>query len=129
MANSAKQRPLTTLPERPLVETTSIYDLFIDIPHPAASLQNGRAYIIEPPGQCHPGVLELFDSASISRIAMFSFPDYDPEKDDGEGEGEQDRVLDDLISGAVLRPEYSQHIIHVVADRYRVDKSECLKCI
>jgi hypothetical protein len=69
--------------ERPLLETTCVFDLFIDIPHPAASLQNERAHIIEPPGQCHPGVLELFDSASISRIAMFSFPDYDAEKDNG----------------------------------------------
>jgi hypothetical protein len=73
--------------ESPLAETTCVFDLFIDIPHPAASLINERAQIIEPPGNSpHPEVLELFDSSSISRIAMFSFPDYDAEKDSTAGE-------------------------------------------
>ena len=70
--------------ERPLVESTCAFDLFLDIPHPAASLNNERVHIVEPPGQCHPGLVELFDAANIARIAMFSFPDYDAQSDEGQ---------------------------------------------
>ena len=66
-----------------LVETACVFDFFVDLPHPAASSKNERAKIIDPPGGCHPGVVELFDSKNLSRIAMFAFPDYDAEKDKG----------------------------------------------
>ena len=68
---------------RPTVETACVFDFFVDLPHPAASSKNERAKIIDPPGECHPGVVELFDSKNLSRIAMFAFPDYDAEKDKG----------------------------------------------
>jgi len=73
----------TETPKRPLVESLCVFDFFVDLPHPAASSKNERARIIEPPGECHPGVAELFDPAKLSRIAMFAFPDYNPESDKG----------------------------------------------
>jgi len=71
-------------PKRPLLEATCVYDFYLDIPHPAFSIINDPARIIEPPGQCHPGCHELFEASNISRIAMFAFPDYDSENDRGE---------------------------------------------
>jgi hypothetical protein len=73
----------TEIPRRPLAESLCVYDFFVDLPHPAASSKNERASIIESPGECHPGVVELFDPANLSRIAIFAFPDYNPESDNG----------------------------------------------
>jgi len=80
---SGQQSMAETPTNRPLVETACVFDFFIDLPHPAASSKNERAKIIDPPGECHPGVVELFDPSKLSRIAMFAFPDYDAEHDKG----------------------------------------------
>jgi len=83
----------TETPKRPLVESLCVFDFFVDLPHPAASSKNERARIIEPPGECHPGVAELFDPAKLSRIAMFAFPDYNPESDKDEKKKQQGGIL------------------------------------
>lgn len=64
--------------------TTCVFDLFFDIPHPAATALCERAKIIEPPGRVHPDIVELYDPSNISRIPKFAFPDFD-ENTDAEG--------------------------------------------
>mmetsp|Transcript_11612 Transcript_11612/g.17596 ORF Transcript_11612/g.17596 Transcript_11612/m.17596 type:complete len:1079 (+) Transcript_11612:370-3606(+) len=61
--------------------TTCVFDIFFDIPHPAASPTCERAKIIEPPGRIHPGISELYDPSNVSRIPKFAFPDYDEQTD------------------------------------------------
>ncbi len=58
--------------------STCVFDLFFDIPHPAASSAScERAKIIEPPGKIHPDVCELYHPSKISKIPKFAFPDFD----------------------------------------------------
>jgi len=73
-------------------EVTCIFDLLFDIPHPAASPLCERAKIIEPPGNIHPDVMEIYDPQNISRIPKFAFPDYDEEAD-----YEQPRINDSTL--------------------------------
>ena len=64
--------------------TTCVFDLFFDIPHPAASPAScERAKIIEPPGRIHPDIIELYHPDNISKIPKFAFPDFDEKKDYG----------------------------------------------
>ncbi len=64
--------------------TTCAFDLFFDIPHPAASPAScERAKVIEPPGRIHPDVSELYHPNNISKIPRFAFPDFDEQKDYG----------------------------------------------
>mmetsp|Transcript_17083 Transcript_17083/g.25078 ORF Transcript_17083/g.25078 Transcript_17083/m.25078 type:complete len:201 (+) Transcript_17083:111-713(+) len=65
-----------------------IYDLFFDLPHPAASSPCERARVIEAStnscsGGCfNASVGELFEASNVSRIARFAFPEYDDQKHD-----------------------------------------------
>ncbi len=75
--------PTGNLVPKPFMEMTYVFDFFVDLPHPAASFKNERAKIIQPPGELHPGIVELLDPSKLSRIAIFAFPDYEIDKDSG----------------------------------------------
>ena len=66
----------------------ALYDLFFDIPHPAASPSCPRARAIDAPSSNNEEILasdlavqtvmdELFDPSNIARIARFAFPEHD----------------------------------------------------
>ena len=56
---------------------TCIFDLFFDLPHPAASVTD-RAKIIDPPVTISPLLMrEMYDADNITRLSRFAFPEYD----------------------------------------------------
>lgn len=59
----------------------SIFDLFLDLPHPAASTGSGGARVIAPPACVNTAseeiANELYESQSIARITKFAFPEHD----------------------------------------------------
>ncbi len=74
-------------------EATTVFDFFLDIPHPAASSKNERTRIIEPPGKINPGLMEIYETSNITRIAMFAFPDYDADNDVGKSVSQSIYIL------------------------------------
>jgi hypothetical protein len=58
-----------------------VFDLFFDIPHPAASPSKERAEIVAPPipEKLRPEIASLYEPRSILLIERFAFPDYDSE--------------------------------------------------
>ena len=65
-----------------------LYDLFFDLPHPAASPSCEQARIFGPPPSLVNAVgsviQELYDPSNVARVARFAFPDHD---DQLHGEG------------------------------------------
>lgn len=56
---------------------TCIFDMFFDLPHPAASTTD-RAKVIEPPVTISPLlVTEMMTPDNITRLSRFAFPEYD----------------------------------------------------
>lgn len=55
-----------------------LYDLFLDLPHPAASPKCHPPFVIKPPdGDESLVTKELGDKDKISSIARFAFPEHD----------------------------------------------------
>jgi hypothetical protein len=73
-----------------MTEAYPIYDLFIDLPHPASSTSCPPAIVIPSPGPQIPAHSELNNSASLGRIARFAFPDFD-DRTDTPSQGELNR--------------------------------------
>ena len=78
-----------TAPSRPAsgkdidrkIKIPKVFDLFFDVPHPAASKDSEPARMIEPP-DVHSQVIlsELYEPSAISRLARFAFPEHDDQK-------------------------------------------------
>jgi hypothetical protein len=61
--------------------TPAVFDVFFDLPHPAASKDSEPARMIEPPEVHNQAILsELYEPTSISRLARFAFPEHDDHK-------------------------------------------------
>ena len=63
-------------------KTCHVFDLFLDIPHPAASSSKERAEIVAPPvpeEKLRPEISSLYEPRSILQIERFAFPDFDSE--------------------------------------------------
>jgi len=55
-----------------------VFELFIDIPHPASSSINDRAKVFDPPEHVNSDIAaEIYEPKNIARIARFAFPDHD----------------------------------------------------
>mmetsp|Transcript_13871 Transcript_13871/g.19862 ORF Transcript_13871/g.19862 Transcript_13871/m.19862 type:complete len:873 (+) Transcript_13871:103-2721(+) len=55
-----------------------LFDIFFDIPHPAASSLNAGSRVIDPPDNFNSNITsEMCKALNISRIARFAFPDHD----------------------------------------------------
>ena len=67
----------------------SVFDLFFDLPHPAASSASEQAKVVCP----HPSSIglsevvtsELFEPSNVARVALFAFPEYEDYEDNGNG--------------------------------------------
>ena len=67
--------------QSPVDDEVTLFDLFFDLPHPAASSTNERARMIEPPEIHNPAMLaEMYEPSNISRIARFAFPCHDDQE-------------------------------------------------
>lgn len=58
-------------------EPWPLYDLFLDLPHPAASPSCPPPFLVGSPSTSQDIQKELGDAASIARIARFAFPEFD----------------------------------------------------
>lgn len=54
-----------------------LFDLFLDVPHPAASPSCPRAFIIGAPADGNNASIEQELSKSMPQIGRFAFPEYD----------------------------------------------------
>lgn len=58
-----------------------VFDVFFDLPHPAASDNADRARMIEPPEVTNPEILaEVYEPSAIAKLARFAFPEHDDQK-------------------------------------------------
>ncbi len=65
---------------------TCIFDLYLDLPHPAASTTD-RAKIIDPPVTISPQLTtEMYNPENISRLSRLAFPEYDELSSDATSE-------------------------------------------
>ena len=64
---------------------TCIFDLFLDLPHPAASTTD-RAQLIDPPITISSQLqTEMYNPENISRLTKLAFPEYDTTVDNNGG--------------------------------------------
>jgi hypothetical protein len=62
-------------------DTPAVFDVFFDLPHPAASKESEPARMIEPPEVYNAAILsEMYEPTSISKLARFAFPEHDDHK-------------------------------------------------
>jgi hypothetical protein len=60
----------------PSLQPWPLYDLFLDLPHPSASLSSPKPFLIPSPIENN-GVSEAEIQAIFPQIARFAFPEYD----------------------------------------------------
>jgi len=70
---------------------TCVFDLFLDLPHPAASARD-RAKIINPPAtDTSFSCSEMCNPDNLTRLAKFAFPDYDESDDQSQSQLRQQK--------------------------------------
>jgi len=80
-AEVVSSRPASGLDIERNVKISTVFDLFIDLPHPAASKNSAPAYMIEPPEfYSQPILAEMYEPALISRLARYAFPEHSDHK-------------------------------------------------
>lgn len=59
----------------------SVFDLFLDLPHPASSWGDEKVKVIAPAvcidASCETMANELHETQNIARITRFAFPEHD----------------------------------------------------
>jgi len=66
---------------KPFRAPCHVFDVFFDLPHPAASDNADRARMIEPPEVTNPEILaEVYEPSAIAKLARFAFPEHDDQK-------------------------------------------------
>lgn len=97
---------------------TCIFDLFLDLPHPAASTTD-RAKIVDPPVTIMQSLAsEMYNPENIARMSKFAFPEYDASSDSafqqhGHGAGAALTVRG-MKAGASLMKHDVYHVDFVV---------------
>jgi hypothetical protein len=61
----------------PLGKSWPLFDLFLDVPHPAASPSCPGPFVVGPPAPSNSLEQELAETNSIARIQRFCFPEFD----------------------------------------------------
>ena len=76
--NNPQEPPVSCSLQRSSRLPYCIYDLFLDLPHPAASSNDQRSRIIDPPVTiCSLLSREMYTPENIARISKFAFPEFD----------------------------------------------------
>lgn len=79
--DTASSRPASGKDIDRKIKIPKVFDLFFDVPHPAASKESEPARMIEPPDVHNQVILsELYEPSAISRLARFAFPEHDDQK-------------------------------------------------
>jgi len=75
--SSAGDRRSSRLKITPETLPTCAYDLYLDLPHPAATTRD-RARIVDPPVTISQSLYdEMYDPDNVLRLSRFAFPGYD----------------------------------------------------